>query len=80
MRQAILTKYIPPSANRGARIRAKAFAGEIIVPWSHEFNVEQNHERAANLLIEKMDWKDTAIVGGQLFDGNYVFTIKENEQ
>ena len=75
MRQAILTKYFSPTNFKGARVKAKAAAGEITLDWDHALNVEKNHERAAKRLVEKLDWKvDT--YGGQLFDGNYVFVLE----
>ena len=56
MRQAIETKYLGPTNNRGARVKAMAQAGSVIVPWDHSLNVEDNHTVAAYTLAKKYGW------------------------
>jgi hypothetical protein len=77
--QAIVTKYLGPTNNRGARVKATADAGSITVSWDHALNADDNHESAAVALRAKLGWNDDAygkLVGGGLPDGTgncYVF-------
>ena len=61
--QSILTKYIPPTNTRGARIKAvqsgwndKRQCASITIPYPHELNTDQAHALAARMLAEKLDW------------------------
>ena len=75
MRQAITTKYIPPTNYLGARVRAKAQAGAITVPWDDELEVDENHRRAAIEFARKWEWHGR-LVGGALPNGEgYAFTF-----
>lgn len=64
--QAIITKYLGPTDHRGARIKAIADAGSVMVHWDHALNVEDNHQRAATALAEKFRWltNTTRLAGG----------------
>lgn len=60
--QAIITKFYGPTNTKGARIKAECAAGSVYVPYSYEFNTQDEHWQAAKALIVKMgwqDWKDT---------------------
>jgi hypothetical protein len=57
--QAIFTKSLGPTNNRGARVVAECDAKRIVVSWEYSLNVEQNHERAAMLLIGQLGWTDS---------------------
>ncbi len=75
MRQAIVTMYMGPTKYRGSRVKASAQAGSVTLSWNNEFNVDENHERAALLLCERFGWKGRLVGGGlPKGDGNvYVF-------
>lgn len=55
-RQAIITKYIGPTNNRGARIKAWCEAGAITIPFDYALNQEERHCNAVSALLEKLDW------------------------
>ncbi len=63
-RQAIRTRYLPPTYNRGARISARAEAGSVIVPWDYALDVGDNHACAVLRLQSKLGWSET-FSGGQ---------------
>jgi len=73
MRQAIVTRYLGPTDHRGARIKARADAGTITIPWNHAQDIEANHTTAAETLATKLGWvgehTDWQLVGGGLPDG-----------
>ena len=69
MRQAIVTRYLGPTNFRGARVKASAQAGSVTIPWSHELDVDENHEKAAVALAFKFGWKYRKLAGGGLPDG-----------
>jgi len=70
--QAIITKYIGPTNVRGARIKATAAAGSVTIPFPHELNLYERHEKAARALLDKLDW-DFELASGELPDGSTVF-------
>lgn len=55
-RQAIQTKYLGPTNYRGARIRATAQSGSVTIPYPHELNITDAHDRAALALVAKNEW------------------------
>ena len=80
--QAIVTKYIGPSNVRGARIKATADAGSVIVPKKYELNTEDAHAYAALALARKFGWKGTLIMGGMpdKTGYGYVFVFAEGKR
>lgn len=56
VRQAIVTKFLGPTNNRGSRVKASAFAGSIIVSWDYSKGVDDNHYAAALALALKLEW------------------------
>ena len=87
--QAITTKYLGPTNQRGARIVARAFAGKVTVPWDYSENVMANHAAAAKALAEKYQWTGGRWHGGGLPDdtgycfvhelpGSIAFTVDAN--
>lgn len=75
MRQAIITKYLPPTNSRGARVKAKCYAGSVTIPWDDALDVDDNHTAAAVALCKKLGWRGE-LHGGGLPDGAgnaYVF-------
>ena len=59
---AIQTKYVGPSATRGARIVAWANKNRVTVPYDHSSN--NPHAIAALALCRKMQWGGKLIQGG----------------
>lgn len=74
---AIHTKYIGPSASKGARIKAytsSGFTATISVP--HELSHEVRHFEAVKALVKKhgLDWNLDSMRYGDSADGKgYVF-------
>jgi hypothetical protein len=54
--QAILTKYLGPTNNRGSRYKATCEAGSVTLHGDHALNSEENHVRVARALITKLGW------------------------
>lgn len=77
MMQAIVTKYHGPTNHRGARVTARAQAGRVTIPWSHELDIDENHRKAATVLAFKFGWSDHSdLVGGALPDDTgYCFVM-----
>jgi hypothetical protein len=63
--QAILTKYIPPSA-KGSRIKATCERGTLTIPFDHEFDADGAHRKAALALINVFINEDKARNGTPL--------------
>jgi hypothetical protein len=66
-RQAIVTRYVGPTNHRGSRIIAKAYAKKITTSYECAWNVEKNHDYAAEILARHMGW-DGAWVSGSMPD------------
>lgn len=84
--QAILTKYLSPTNTRGARIKATAHAGSVVVGYDHRMNVDGNHAAAAETLVRKLGWGpeegkayEGAWVRGQLPDGDYCHVLAADD-
>ena len=74
--QTIVTEFIPCTNTRPSRVKATAEAGSVVVSWDHALNVDENHARACEALIEKMQWKRLGdCIGGQLPKGGYAFVF-----
>lgn len=76
MYQAIQVKYLGPTDTLGARYKATAAAGSVVVQTNYEMNPEENHTHAAKVLCARFGW-DFPIQGGVLADGSYVFVRKD---
>ena len=63
--QAIITKYLPPSNVKGARIRATCEAMTIILSWDYDGNPEVNHRVAAAELCLRMDKRCAKLYGSK---------------
>jgi len=82
IRQAILTKYIPPANVRGSRVKATAQAGSVTVDWDDGLDADSNHHAVAMKLANKYGWLDhtnETLVGGGMPDGSYcwVFAVPQ---
>ncbi len=72
--QAIETKYLSPTNNRGSRIKAKAWGGSVTIPYPHECSTEDAHRKAAMALVAKLQWEpETWFQGGSADGFGYVF-------
>lgn len=85
-RQSILTKFIPTSNSRGARIKAvqsgwneKRDCKSLTIPYPHELNAEDAHALAASMLAEKLEWHGRFICAslGAWSDFSYCFAIDD---
>lgn len=56
MTQAIITKYLGPSATKSARVKASCDAGSIALVWDYALNTDENHKAAVTALVTKLDW------------------------
>lgn len=66
MYQAIETKFLGPTNNRGARIVARAQAGRVTVVWDHGLSIDDNHSAAARAYAVKMGWEGEWHGGGKV--------------
>lgn len=74
---AIITKYLPPTNTRCARVKASFIGGQhkpIVSAYAYEFNNIDNHERVAALLLSKY-YGDEALdfSGYTCTDTGYIF-------
>lgn len=68
--QTITTKYLAPTNNRRARVKATSTSGiSVTVAWDHSNDDAGNHTRAAEALIAKLgwtgDWAGGVLKGGR---------------
>lgn len=78
-RQAIETKYFGPSNVRGSRVKAKAAAGSITIPYDDSLNSVQAHAKAAKALASRFGWNGAYHVGGTADDRGYVFVCTSKD-
>jgi len=71
---AIQTKYIAPTNNRAARIKAWSGRYTVTVPYNHKLNYQHVHFEAVKELIKKheLDWNISKMTYGETEQG-YVF-------
>lgn len=72
--QAIQTKYLGATNNRGSRIKATAGAGSVTIPYPHELSDHAVHRVAAQALADKFGWKGE-LLGGTLPNGDHAFVF-----
>lgn len=75
--QVIETKYLPATNNRGARVKATAWAGSVTVGYDWELDAADNHRDAADALIAKLDWEGTYVQGCNAKGNGYIFINME---
>ena len=75
--QAIETKYLPATNNRGSRIKAMAWAGSVTVPYDYALDADGNHKAAADALIAKYNWQGTFAQGGNAKGNGFYFVNVE---
>lgn len=80
-RQAIVTRYMPPTNRLDGRIRVTSQTGSLTVPWADDADEDSNHERAATTYALNREWlgpahsRHSKLVGGTLPDGSRVFVL-----
>jgi hypothetical protein len=72
MRQAITTKYIGPTNNRGSRVKAVAAGGCVTLGWDDSLNPNANHRAGASALASKLGWHGHWVAGGH-HDGSVIW-------
>lgn len=83
--QAIMTKYLPATDTKPARIKASCSAGSVTIPYDDGKDSACSHEAAAKALCEKLGWvpsiknHHTPLSSGQLPDGRWVHTFIPEE-
>jgi hypothetical protein len=62
--QTITTKFIQPTSNTGARIKATSSGGiSMTRAYEHGMSTEENHEEVAMALAERLAWDYDFAVG-----------------
>jgi hypothetical protein len=74
-RVAIITKYLPPTYTKGARIKASANKNSITISYDYAKSGDDPHVEAALALCKKMGWADHELIAGGT-DTGCVFVIK----
>lgn len=75
--KAIITKFIPCTNTKGAKIKATTGKGgqSLIINYPHELSTDEAHRAAAQALCDKMKWPGNLIDGG-LETGEQVFVFE----
>jgi hypothetical protein len=74
--KAIVTKYLPPTNSRGARIKATTEGlPSITIPYPYDLSGEACHRAAAEQLASKY-WSNASLVSGSMPDNTgYAFVM-----
>lgn len=77
--QTISTKYLGATNSKPSRIIAKTSGAshKITLSYDHALNVDQNHMRAAQELMTRLQWPGR-MVGGHTKDGMVFVAVNEN--
>ena len=72
---AILTKYLGPTNSRGSRIKAYTSneGQSITISYDYALDGEALHRKAAQALMDKMNWPNKLVAGG--IEGGYAFVM-----
>lgn len=77
--KAIITRYIPPTNERGSRISAVAEpyrVNRVVISWDDGLDAVGNHRAAAFALCRKRDWTGDLVTGSLTNAYVHVFTGK----
>jgi len=72
--QAIQTRFLAPTNNRGPRIKATCAAGDLTISYPYEHNDSAAHYSAAQALIVRLGWTGPrygVLQQGSLPNGDY---------
>lgn len=80
MAQAIITKFMNPTATRDPRVKATGWNGSLTITWRDDLGVYGNHRAAAEELVKKFNAKAGVefeiLTGGELPDqSGYAFIV-----
>lgn len=80
MAQAIITKFVNPTAARAPHVKATGWNGSVTITWRDDLGVYGNHRAAAEELIKKFNAKAGVefeiLTGGELPDqSGYAFIV-----
>ncbi|QBQ81009.1 hypothetical protein HdSG1_00091 [Escherichia phage vB_EcoS_HdSG1] len=80
MAQAIITKFVNPTATRNPRVKATGWNGSLTITWRDDLGVYGNHRAAAEELIKKFNARAGVefeiVAGGELPDqSGYAFIV-----
>lgn len=80
MAQAIITKFVNPTAACAPRVKATGWNGSVTITWRDDLGVYGNHRAAAEELIKKFNAKAGVefeiVSGGELPDqSGYAFIV-----
>jgi hypothetical protein len=67
--QSVETKYYGPTNTRGSRLRARAGAGSVSVPYDYALNLDGNHAAACEAFLRAKGWVPSQ---GEGFRGKWV--------
>jgi len=70
--QAIVTKYLCPTNNSGARIKASCDAGSVTISYPHAHGLTEAHAEAVRTLLAKLGWSGSWRMGSAPERGNNV--------
>jgi hypothetical protein len=76
--QAIQTKYLGPTNNKGARIKAWCAAGSKTISYPYGLGIDLAHYDAAQQLLVQMQWTGPGygvLEQGQLANGDYCHVL-----
>lgn len=81
MAQAIITKFMNPTAARDPRVKATGWNGSVTITWRDDLGVYGNHRAAAEELVKKFNAKAGVefeiLTGGELPDqSGYAFIVQ----
>jgi len=71
--QAIVTKYLPATGTKGARIKATAEAGSVTISYPHELSGQDVYRAAAQALADKFKWPHKYLGAALPKNAGYVF-------
>lgn len=86
MAQAIITKFVGPTAKRGPRVSVKGWINSALYAWEEGLSVEENHAVAAGHYVYELnkeragDFQWCIVSGGSMPDSSgYAFIIDLKE-
>jgi hypothetical protein len=63
--QAIETRYLGPTNNRGSRVKATSGSGvSVTLSYDCALDIGENHAAACQALVDKLNWGGSWIGGG----------------
>lgn len=75
--QAIVIKYLSPTATKQARIKATAEGGSVTVSLNWGLDDQANRMAACHALCVKMGWNGMGLNFGTLPNGDHVAVLTE---